>query len=294
MPRKFNASQFKSQIRQAENKAKRDINREVQKYNSEVNKYNRNVEQAVNNYNRAVRQHNATVMQNRSKIQSELRKLNLSNSSTTAFRTSVFAVNESYQNVSVAHDNLVNPTPFQEYVFSSIEQENANNLETANVIIDDVQPTTSYSLQDTKIMHQLSSISTDLDSRWKGALFSLNPSNPDAARHFCTSAREIFTQIFDSQATDADVFALFPDCDKTPDGKNATRKSKIRYFLHKKGFVDVNVEDFIENNIDNILKLFNILSAATHGKAGKYTSEKLATIKKRVEDGLVFLCDIAA
>ena len=291
MPKKFNASQYKSKVRQQVNK----LNHAINDYNRALNNYNRDVKQAVNKYNQAVRQHNSKVIQNRSKIQSELRRLNSSSRiTTTTYRTSVYAVNNSYQAVATAYDYLDSPTPFQEYVYSGIEQENANNLETANVVIDDVQSDTPiYSLQDTKIMNRLSHISKDLDDRWKGALFSLNPVNPDATRHFCTSAREIFTEIFDSRAKDADVFAVFPNCEKTNNG-NATRKSKIRYFLNKKGLVDADVTDFIENDMQNILELFHILSTGTHGEAGKYTFEKLATIKKRVEDGLIFLCDIAA
>ena len=291
MPKKINASQFKSQMRQQVNK----VNRAINDYNRAVDNYNRDVKQAINKYNQAVRQHNSRVIQNRSKIQSEFRRLNSSSrTTTTTYRASVYAVNNSYQAVATTYDYLDNPTPFQEYVYSGIEQENANNLETANVVIDDIQPDTPvYSLQDTKIMNRLSHISKDLDDRWKGALFSLNPANPDATRHFCTSAREIFTEIFDSKAKDDDVFAIFPNCEKTDRG-NATRKSKIRFFLNKKGLVDADVEDFIDKDMQNILDLFHILSTGTHGEAGKYTFEKLATVKQRVEDGLIFLCDIAA
>ena len=228
-----------------------------------------------------------------------MRRLNSSSgvtaTATATYRTSVYAVNASYQPISSTYDYLENPTSFQDYIYSGVEQENANNLETANAILGEEQfisPT--YSLQDSNIMNKLLTISKDLDDRWKGALFSLNPSNPDATRHFCTSAREIFTEIFDSKAKDADVFALLPDCEKTPIGKNATRKEKIRYFLWKKGIYDDQVEDFVEKDIQNILELFSLLSAGTHGEAGKYTVEKLAAIKKRVEDGLIFLCDIVA
>jgi len=281
MPKRFNASQFKNQM-------KREINKVV-------NQYERDVKKAVNKYNQAVRQHNSKVLRNRSKINAELRKLSSSsNRSTTTYRTSVFAVNSSYQTVATAYDYLDNPTPFQEYIYSGIEQENANNLETANVVIEDSQPDIPvYSLQDTNIMNRLSLISKDLDDRWKGALYSLNPVNPDATRHFCTSAREIFTEILDSRAKDSDVFAVFPNCDKTNNG-NATRKSKIRYFLHKKGLVDNDITDFIEKDMQNIVELFGVFNSGTHGEAGKYTFEKLAVIKKRVEDGLIFLCDIAA
>ena len=292
MAAKFNASQFKSKMRQIENKYKQQVNQ----LNRDIDKYNRDVKRAVNNYNSAVRQHNAKVLQNRSRIQSELRKLNSSTSTrtVTTYRTSVNTMHSSYQNASANYDILESTTPFQEYVYSTIEQENANNLETANVVLDDAQPgVPEYSLQDTKILGKLSSISKDLDDRWKGALFSLNPVNPDATRHFCTSAREIFTEIFDSKATDKDVFLAFPNCEKTERG-NASRRSKIKFFMHKKGFHDALVETFVEDDIDNILELFHVLSTGTHGASGKYTFPQLASIKKRVEDGLIFLCDIAS
>lgn len=170
----------------------------------------------------------------------------------------------SYQNVAANYDMLENTTPFQEYMYSTIEQENANNLETANVVLDDAQPDApEYSLQDSKIMSQLSSISKDLDDRWKGALFSLNPANPYATRHFCTSAREIFTEIFESKATYKEVFQSFPNCERTERG-NASRRSKIKFFMHRKGFHDVSAEAFVENDIDNILELFHVLSTGTH------------------------------
>lgn len=292
MPQKFNPSQFKSKMRQLENQYKQN----VRKVNQEIDKYNRNAKRAVDDYNRAVRQHNNKVIQNRSRIQSELRRLNSTNSvrTVTTYRTSVTALHSAYQNVAVAYDTMDYGTPFQEYVYSSIEQENANNLSAANVVLENAEPTEpEYSLQDTIIMNRLSAISTDLDNRWKGALFSLNPLNPDATRHFCTSVREIFTEIFDTKATDKDVFTAMPNCQKTDNG-NASRRSKIRYFMHRKGLVDSNVETFIDSDIENILELFHTLSKGTHGEAGKYSTNQLAVIKTRVEDGLIFLCDIAS
>jgi hypothetical protein len=290
--RRISPSQFKSQMRQQINK----VNQAVNNYDRAVNNYNRQVKQAVNEYNQAVRQHNAKVQHNRSHIQAELRRLNSSSSirTVTTYRTSVSTVHSAYQRVADKYDTMEYGTPFQEYVYSGIEQENANNLAASNVVLDNSEPSESeYSLQDTQIMDRLSTISTDLDNRWKGALFSLSPQNPDATRHFCTSAREIFTEIFDSKATDKDVFAVMPNCEKTERG-NASRRSKIIYFLQKKGIDDSNVEIFVNSDIDNILELFHILSTGTHGTAGRYTYNQLAAIKKRVEDGLIFLCDIAA
>jgi hypothetical protein len=284
MARKISTAQMKSKMRQ-----------QVNKYNQAINNYNRKVKQAVNKYNQAVRQHNAKVMQNRSRIQSELRKLNSTRTIriTNTYSTSVSNLNTVYQQVAANYDSLDYGSPFQEYVYSTIEQENANNLSVANVVLDNSEPEdNNYSSQDSQIINQLSQISTDLDNRWRGALFSLSPQNPDATRHFCTSAREIFTEIFDKRAKDKDVFAVFPNCDKTPNG-NATRRCKIKYFLHKKGLSDNTLETFVESDIDNILELFHTLSTGTHGEAGRYTMSQLGAIKKRVEDGLAFLCEIS-
>lgn len=292
MAKKFNASQFKNQIRQLENKQKQAINN----YNNAVRKYNREVNQAINKYNSAVRQHNANVRHNRSRIETELRRLNSQSAFrvTTTYTSSIRNMNIAYNNVAAYHDTLETTDEFVERFYSDIEQENANSLEAANVIINnEPKDTIDYSLQDTRIIEQLKSISVDLDNRWKGALFSLNPMNPDATRHFCTSAREIFTEIFNLRAPDKTILLAHPNCEKTPNG-TPSRRSKIKYFLGRKGINNDDAETFIEKDIDNILELFHVLSDGTHGAAGRYSIGQLQSIKARVEDGLVFLCSIAA
>ena len=154
MAKKFNASQFKSKIRQLENKQRQAINN----YNNAVRKYNRDVKQAVNQYNSTVRQHNARVRQNRAKIESELRRLNSQPMFrvTTTYTSSVRLVNNAYNNVAAFYDTMPISSGFAEQFYSDVEQENSNCLETANVILaDDPKPQSDYSLQDTKIMHQL-------------------------------------------------------------------------------------------------------------------------------------------
>lgn len=292
MAKKFNASQFKSQMRQAQNK----VNQEVRKLNNEINKYNREVKSAVNKYNQEVRRYNSQVRQNRARIERELRKLSSQSAFrvTTTYTTSVRTLNITYGQVASYYDTLDYPSEFEDRFYSDIEQENANSLETANAIVNDApSKAPAASLQDSIIIEQLAHISIDLDNRWRGALFSLNPSNPDATRHFCTSAREIFTEIFNAKAPDELVFSKYPNCEKTPNG-NATRRSKIKYFLGKKGISNPNAENFVEEDITNILELFHVLSDGTHGEAGRYSFDKLYAVKKRVEDGLIFLCNIAS
>ncbi|MBH1956128.1 hypothetical protein I8H84_00960 [Candidatus Saccharibacteria bacterium] len=275
MVRRISSSQFRSQMRSAQNQLKRNLN----KYNS-----------AVNQYNRAIRQHNSQVKRNRARINSELRRLNSSYS--TKYTVSVRTLNTAYEQVSTHYDNLESPTPFEDLFYSSVEQENANSIVTANTLDDQPTDTGDESLSDTLIADNLEYFSADLDKRWRGALFSLNPANPDAARHFCTSSREIFTDLIELKAADKEVFSKFPDCEKTERG-NATRRSKIKYLLDKKGIASEAAEDFVEKDIQNIINLFYTLSDGTHGEAGKYNNTKLLSVKKRVEDGIIFLSNIA-
>lgn len=281
MARTFNMSQFKSQIRQAQYKAERQlkqIQRDTErKMKSEINK-------AVNQYNREVRR-------NQQKIQSELRKLNSSNKIRTTYNISVKTLNNSYNTVVENYDEVNSAVKEKEF-FNYIESENANSLSVANAIENpELAENINVELQDNAIGDKLKSLSSDLNNRWIGALYSLNPNNPDATRHFCTSTREIFTDIFEKYALDKDVFAVFPNCDKTDRG-NATRRSKIKYFLYKKGIDLTNADEFIDNDIDNILELYHTLSDGTHGEAGRYSMIQLKLIKKRVEDGINFLCEI--
>jgi len=257
------------------------------KMRREVNKINSSVRQ----YNQAVRRHNSQVMHNRTRINSELRKLRTSSIS-TKYTISVRTLNSAYQQASTHYDNLDSPTQFEDLFYSNIEQENANNIATANALDNQSADAAMTALADTAITDHLEQFSIDLDKRWKGALYSLSPINPDAARHFCTSSREIFTDLLELKASDADVFCRYPDSPTTERG-TPTRRWKIKYLLNKKGIVSKDAEDFVEEDITNILELFHTLSDGTHGEAGKYDEVKLSSVKKRVEDGIIFLSNIA-
>lgn len=279
MVRKISTSQLRSQLRRLESKQR-----------TAINNYNR----AIKNYNTQVRKINNELRRNQQKIKSELSKLNSGLRITTTYSTSVRTLNVSYQRVTDNYEVLENTNSKQEQLYDLIEQENANNLVVANTL-NNPNDTAEIegSLNDSMIGDKLKILSTDLNDRWNGALYSLNPKNPDATRHFCTSSREIFTDIFDNYAHDEEVFNMFPNCDKTERG-NATRRWKIKYFLNKKGIELKGAEEFIDNDIDNILELYHILSDGTHGYAGRYTFIQLKAIKKRVEDGILFLCNIVS
>jgi hypothetical protein len=291
--RKYSASQIRNKMRQAQQKQRQAIN----KYNQAARRYNQGVKNAVNKYNQEVRAHNARVRANRQRIKNELARLSRQTSTTITtrhlvYRTSVETLHNSYTQLE-NHAESQQLDPRYNRVLDLSERETANSLEVTNRILGDQNAgdTPGEELENAELLDGLRQISPDLDDRWNGAVFALNPRNPDAARHFCTSAREIITQILETKAPDADVFALLPTCETTDCG-NPTRRSKIRYFLHRHGMTEDTLEEFVENDMENIVQLFRVFNDGTHGSAGTFDFPQLNAIKKRVEDGIMFLTEI--
>ena len=170
------------------------------------------------------------------------------------------------------------------------EREAANSAEVMNTLLDGTSSSPDrYSIDtNSPVTPVLANMSQDYAQRWTGALFALNPNNPDAARHFCASSREIFTEILATHAPDDEVTAALPDCDRTPEG-SPTRRSRIRYFLHKKGLPSDDLEEFVEADMKDVLELFTVFNQGTHGPAGKFSIGQLTAMRKRVEESILFL-----
>lgn len=282
MPRRISLSQLRSKLRQAEQKRRRQIT----KYNQEVRRYNQKV-----------RAHNARVRANRRRLKNELARL--SRNSKSAVRTRYVVYHKSVTTLYRSYEQLGTYADVHELdarynrLLDLSERETANSLEVTNRILGDeeVGDTTTEPLEMAELRNGLRHISPDLDNRWKGAVFALDPNNPDAARHFCTSSREIIAGILDIKAPDSDVFALMPNCDRTQQG-NATRRSKIKYFLRRRGMSVDPLEEFVENDLENIVQLFDVFNAGTHGTAGTFDLAQLKAIRRRVENGIMFLIEV--
>ena len=288
MARRVTPSQFKSIVRQAEQKRRRAI----EKINREAKNSNRKVKQAFDSYNREVRAHNARVRSNRQRLRNELTRLANKRVTLhlTTFSTSVTAVQTTYERLEHAASGSRYDGRYNEILDLS-EREAANNAGLMNALLDDSNsPSESpMSPPDSPLNPFLSAVSADLGDRWRGALYSLNPLNPDAARHFCSSAREIIAGILDTKAPDKIVTASMPGCELTQQG-TPTRRAKIRYFLHKNGMNQEELEDFIEADMENVVDLFHIFNRGTHGSAGAFTRSQLQAIRTRTEDAIMFLC----
>ena len=287
MARRMTPAQFKSHLQQQANQRRQAINR----YNQAVQSHQRKVKTAIDNYNREVRAYNQRLRANQQRVQQAIRQLQSRPVVLTRyvrFRTSVETLHRSY----VCLDREQGAAPEMSELLDLSERENANSLDVMNALLNEqgaqLVGDDLARLKDTRISDELVMLSQDLDRRWRGALFALDPRNPDASRHFCTSSREIFTEILEKRAPDDAVLQTFPDCAKTQEGR-PTRRARIQFALHQKGLLTAPLEQFIDDDIENIIELFKVFNSGTHGEAANISFPSLVAIKTRVEDGIVYL-----
>lgn len=307
MPARKSPAQIKAELRRIQQKQRQAVNN----YNRAADKFNRDLRRAVNDhnarvrranqaigkYNSAARAHNAQVRANRDRLRRELSRLGTggrTSTTRTTYRTSVDQFAASYR---VLEQGATTDGWADTDIFGLSTAEAANSVAALNALLSDAPEDATdqeiTDLQSTAIADELADLSSDLDHRWRGALFALDPRNPDAARHFCTSAREMLTGILSTVAPTDQVLAANPNCERTQDGK-ITRRSRIHYCLRRSGLDLDGLADFVESDIDNVLALFREFNSGTHGSAGRFNLEQLKTLKARVEDAILFVLRIAA
>lgn len=301
MVRKMTPAQYNAWVRQENARRKRVVdthNAEVRRVNSHnqrvVADHNRKV--AANNqriaadYNRRVRAHN-------DRLRREIARLNATTSSGhTIYQRSVVTLRQSFSQLEAAADAA--DWKGADDLFQLSESETANSVAALNGLLadpkaDPVKAEQIAALRSTVIKDELEAFDYDLDARWRGALFSLHPDNPDASRHFCTSARELLASFLEAVAPDAEVLADDPNCARTPQG-SVSRRARVRHCLNRRGGYDSALEEFIEADMDNVLSLFDEFNSGTHGHAGRFDMTGLTVIKMRVEGAIQFVSRIAS
>ncbi|WP_202976208.1 hypothetical protein [Kocuria carniphila] len=288
-----------AQLKAAVNKAQRQQKQAIDKYNREARRHNAAVKKAVSDYNREARAfnsrtraHNARVKNQRRRLEQEIRRLE-SRPATTTFVTYRASVDTLARTYTATEESLVGQTitsASRELVDRGSE-EAANSAYLLNAMDDDGAPEldpTEDELRVPSMQDELATFGTDLVDRWAGALFSLSPRNPDAARHFCTSAREVLIAMIDSAAPDANVAGADPDYDRTDKGA-PTRRAKVRFLLRRKGIEDHSLETLVEEDLNNVLGLFREFNNGTHGHAGRFTITQLNALRIRVESAIGFI-----
>lgn len=302
MPARKSPAQIRSQLRQAQQKsrqAQQKARQAQQKLQRAANNLDQARRQYVRDVNRAIDRHNAGVRRRnaqRQRLQRELETAARRPPTTVRvqYRTSVDRFTTSFQ--TLERQAIAGGWADSE-VFDLTSGEAANSVAALNALLDPAGTTEATDdevedLQRTDVDRQLAELDEEFAARWQGALFSLNPKNPDAARHFCSSAREMLANILSTVAPADDVTSDDPDCARTDDGK-VTRRARIRYCLRASGLEADALTPFVDEDIDNVLELFGEFNDGTHGAAGRFTLDQLRTLKRRVEDAVTFVLWIA-
>jgi hypothetical protein len=293
-----------AQVRAALQKAQRDQKRAIDNYNREAGKYNAAVKKAVNDYNREIRNynskaraHNRAVENQRRRLQQEFSRLNSRPASATfvAYRESTTAFVDAYSRAEASL--ATNPGSAADQQFLDLgSDEAANSVYLANALDGDGDPAdalTEDELRAPSMQAELAHFGEDLVNRWVGALYALSPQNPDAARHFCTSAREVVITMLDTSAPDGEVKDADPSCQHTESGA-VTRRSKIEYLLRRHGVTETGITDIVSSDVDNLLSLFRTFNDGTHGRSGRFTITELSAIRTRVEAAIRFVHTVVA
>lgn len=283
MPRKVTPAQYNRMVADHNRKVKQAVD----KYNREATSYNRAVKRDISDYNREVRAHNARVRSNQQRLKAEIARLDRQRSTTryVTVQTSTFALHTAYSHVDTQSE-LWNERGQE--LADLAEAETANSAHVTNTLLGDTAAD-AEEIEETSLTDELSALSLDLHNRWEGARFAINPRNPDAARHFCTSAREVIAELIDMKAPDAAVLQANPDCQRAPDGKRVARREKIGYLLDLNGAGYEALGNFVETNVNDVMNLFSQFNKGTHGTAGNFDIPTLRMVKHRVEDSIRFL-----
>lgn len=289
MARRVSRSQLQSQLRQAQARRRQAIN----KHNSDVRKFNR----AVADHNRRA---NARVRANRARLRRELQRLSRTPVNTTirysVYRRSVITLHESFQQMEATAE--AGTWTGDDALFEMSEGEAANSVAVLNALVAEAPHATPAAheiseLQNTTIGDELAQVDADLDQRWRGALFALSPSNPDAGRHFCTSAREMLDKMLMQAAPDYDVFAADPNAARTQQG-SPTRRSRVEFCLSRSGRFDDSLAAFVDADLEDVITLFEEFNHGTQGRSGRFDLAQLQAIKLRVEDAVRFVARISS
>lgn len=226
MARRMTPAQYNAWVRQENARRQRARNA----HNAEVKRVNAHNQRVVADHNRKVDAHNRKVVNkynqraraHNDRLRREVARLNsTSGTRHVAYRTSVTTLRQSFAQLETAAE--ADNWRGSEDLFDLSESETANSVAALNALLAESATDVAHdseiaALRATIISDELRLYNPDLDARWRGALFSLHPDNPDASRHFCTSAREMLSTFLESAAPDDEVLAADPDCARSPLG----------------------------------------------------------------------------
>lgn len=288
MVRRVSLNQYQSMLRQAAREQQRaldEYNRRVRKFNAQQDQRRREFNRAIDAYNRKARADNALVDRNRRELRDAIVRLGQSRIAvrSAVYYRSTLLVHQRYETV----EQQAPGTWLEERddILDLAHGEAANAVALAHAGVGD---SISAPADDLDVTGRLTEFDPELAARWRGASFALSPNNPDAARHFSTSAREILNTIIETEARDDEVLAALPGAQLTKDGR-PTRRTRLAYCLIRAGRQSDHLAAFADVDVQNVLDLFGEFNDGTHGSAGVFDLGHLALMRRRVAGAIEFL-----
>ena len=304
--KKFSSSQFRSQL----NRMKSQARQAEQKLKSAVRKADRENKKVISDYNAGVRRHNQAVRQSNTKrkqaiykINSELRRLSQPSpriSIETVYQVSGDVYAETRHGITdlIESRDRFSDVSYNDQATKSLlvdipDNEVIETVETYNYLVrPDTIPQQEPSggiLSESDFGHVLSAVDPEYCNIWNGALFSLNPNNPDRGRQFMTSSRELIRLLLNNVAPSERVVEHNPDCEKDEKGA-PTRRSKLLFLCRL--FPEIHLPTFVERDINATLDLYRLLSGGTHRARNNQDEQALLRVKDRVEHCAGFIISL--
>lgn len=132
-------------------------------------------------------------------------------------------------------------------------------------------------------------IHSDLFNLWDGANQALTSPNPDRVRHFCSSFRELMTNVLHHLSPDDGVKKWSSNPSFYRDGR-PTREARLMYICR-----DINMgpfQKFVQKDVAATIEFIDLFHEGTHKIKSSFTEEQLLALKAKAESTLAFLMEI--
>ncbi len=135
----------------------------------------------------------------------------------------------------------------------------------------------------------LGKLDNNLFRMWQGALQALQSNNVDKIRHLTTSLRELFTHVMHKIAPDDEIKKWSTSPDYVQNGR-PTRKARLLFICRH--INDPHFKDFVEKDVDMMLKFIDLFQEGTHSVVSKLTEMQLNAIKCKSESAIKYLLQL--
>jgi len=224
-------------------------------------------------------------------------KINFKEANLTQIKDSFITLTGSYSKMMKSFDSskfyrefdssIINLTPVE--FFSTANLVESISIDEESTIDEEILKSEIIYENEITLSKYLPKFDEGLYNMWKGAVETLNSKNPDKARQFITSIRELFTHLFQKLASDKDIREWTEDPTLFHEGR-PKRMTRLLYIL--RNINDNLFADFIKKDIETILSLIDLFQKGTHSLSSGFTEHQLIAIKSKSESTLKYLLEI--